>query len=142
MLQVMDRIASRSRLTPEGCWEWQGSKTPKGYGRIRVGEKLHYVHRIAYEVHVTEIPAGTQLDHLCRNRACVNPSHLEPVTNRVNTIRGDAGRLLGARNSEKSHCPQGHPYDGDNLRIGPHGWRYCRACRREQSRRARAARTI
>ncbi|MFE4420475.1 HNH endonuclease signature motif containing protein [Streptomyces sp. NPDC056817] len=106
---------------------------------MRVGDKLRYVHRVAYEALVTEIPDGLQLDHLCRNRACANPWHLEPVTNRVNAKRGQAGPVLASKNLGKTHCPQGHPYSGDNLRIGSRGWRYCRACKRDQRRRKEAA---
>jgi hypothetical protein len=140
MLQLMNRIVTQSVETTAGCWEWQGSRTPKGYGRVHARGKLLYVHRVAYEALIAEIPEGLQLDHLCRNRACVNPWHLEPVTNRVNTSRGRAGTRLASENSGKTHCPQGHPYSGDNLRIGPHGWRYCRTCRREQKRKSNATR--
>lgn len=139
MLRTVDRIAARSVETERGCWEWQGSATPKGYGRIWVGEKLLYVHRAAYEALVGEIPEGLQLDHLCRNRGCWRPDHLDPVTNRVNAQRGEAGSYLGAKNLNKTHCPQGHPYDGDNLRVNARGWRYCRTCRRDQKRQARPA---
>ena len=77
-------------------------------------------HRVAYELQVGPIPVGLQLDHLCRVRSCVNPAHLEPVTSAENTRRG--------LRAMKTHCPQGHPYAGENLLIRPTGQRRCRTC--------------
>lgn len=96
------RFASRIQKTPAGCWVWTGAKTSAGYGMIQAGEKSAagnhvpvYAHRVAYELHVGPIPAGLTIDHLCRNRACVNPTHLEPVTSAENTRRAWAARRLG-----------------------------------------------
>src|SRR3990170_1687130 len=108
-----------------GCWEWMGARSTAGYGRILVGSrrdgsrKLIQAHRWAYEGLVGSIPAGLQSDHLCRNRACVNPAHIEPVSCRENLHRG-----IG--HGAESHCPQGHPYSGVNLYINSKGGRICR----------------
>jgi hypothetical protein len=109
-----------------GCWIWTGGrKSQMKYGAFAV-KHGHVVsaHKWAYEFFREPIPAGMELDHLCRNPRCVHPWHLEAVTHAENLRRG--------RNHfrEKTHCPQGHPYAGDNLYIRPSdGARLCRACR-------------
>lgn len=90
---IRERLLERSIPIPHcGCWIWLGSDTGNGYGKINLGEEIGYrvVHRIAYEVFRGPIPAGLLLDHLCRVRSCLNPYHLEPVTPRENTLRGNA----------------------------------------------------
>lgn len=138
------------RMTPEqwfwhtvrqgpGCWEWAGVHTALGYSRIYIDGKYHLAHRFAYELLVGSIPVGMVLDHLCRNPGCVNPDHLEPVTDAENIRRGQGFAAQAAR---RTHCPQGHPYSGDNLRVTPQGYRICVTCRRtndrEKKRRIRA----
>ena len=118
------------RGAPDECWLWTASVRTNGYGQFRLAGKPVAAHRVAYELSIGEIPAGLDLDHLCRNRACVNPAHLEPVTRRENARRGLKGVLL-------THCPQGHPYDEANTHIRANGWRDCRACNRERARRYR-----
>lgn len=81
-------IRARCEITPNGCWEWQGARQ-RGYGRIRSGANVLRVHRVTYEAMVGPIPDGLDLDHLCRNRSCCNPAHLEPVTRRENLFRSD-----------------------------------------------------
>lgn len=78
-----------------GCWVWTAASNGRGYGRIWVDGRPHPAHRVAYEIHVGPIPAGMEIDHLCRNRGCVNPAHLEPVTRRENLRRARVSRHDG-----------------------------------------------
>ena len=118
---------------PRNCWQWLGPTRFKGYGFITLNQRTRPVHRVAYELTVGPIPTGLVLDHLCRNRVCVNPLHLEPVTNRENILRGEAPSAVHAL---KTHCPQGHEYNPENTRISK-GRRHCRLCQRI-TRKARA----
>lgn len=112
------------------CWNFTGALTD-GYGRAYVDGRLVITHRAAYEVLVGPIPAGLTLDHLCRNKACYNPAHLEPVTRAENLRRGWQHREL------KTHCPRGHEYAGRNLYVSPKGWRICRLCQSGLKRASR-----
>ncbi len=139
-----ERFWSRVRTgARDDCWLWEGSMRRDGYGQFSVGGRSNrrqmMPHRIAYEMIIGPIPVGKILDHLCRVRHCVNPRHLEPVTNRENVLRGDG---VTARNARKTHCPQGHPLAGHNLvptflRMGA---RKCRRCHAETDTRARERR--
>ncbi len=111
------------------CWQWQGT-TSKGYGLFWDGERTQVAHRVVYELLNGQIAAGLTLDHLCRNRSCVRPKHMEPVTNRVNILRGEG---ITARLARRTHCPNGHAYSAENTRYYQ-GRRYCRACRRKWNR--------
>ncbi len=119
---------------PSECWVWQGAMTGGGYGQIYTAESVWVkAHRFSYEHFVGPIPAGLQIDHLCRNRRCVNPHHLEPVPQRINILRGVS---IVAQNARKTHCPQGHAYDALNTYHNPaSGGRICRECGREYERR-------
>lgn len=129
------------QITPEpnsGCWIWLGSLGHGGYGQFMVARQNYRAHRWAYEHLVGPIPHDTpQLDHKCRVRCCVNPAHLEPVTNKQNVLRGEG---VTAENAVKTHCPQGHPLSGNNLRFLNGTWRACRQCHREWQRGYRARR--
>jgi len=107
------------------CWLWTSTLNNRGYGQFSVGGRSVLAHRFSYELHVGPIPEGLHLDHLCRVRHCVNPAHLEPVTNQENNRRGDTGAHL----RDRTHCPAGHPYEGANLYVnGNTGARSCRIC--------------
>jgi hypothetical protein len=126
--------------TEAGCWLWTASTDSNGYGQFVTGSRTDgsrrqwRAYRFAYEAIVGQVRHGLQLDHVCRVRRCVNPAHLEAVTSRENTLRGESP---AAANATKTHCPAGHPYVGDNLRIY-RGWRRCRACDRRENRSRRA----
>lgn len=112
-----------------GCWEWFAATDAGGYGFYWLNGAMRRAHRVAYEALVGTIPDGLQLDHLCRNRRCVNPEHLEPVTGRENTSRSHQFRAI------RIVCPRGHSLSGDNLYVAPkNGRRGCRVCRLQQSR--------
>lgn len=117
-------------IRPAGdCWEWTGSRTNNGYGQLRVAGKSAMAHRAMYEYFVADIPNGLDLDHLCRNRACVNPWHLEPVTRSENLKRAEG---LG-KYKRPDCCPNLHAYDQANTRITTKGSRACRTCERERA---------
>ena len=126
---------------PLGCWEWTAGRTTAGYGAFRVNNRAVVSHRYAYELLVGPIPETLQLDHLCRNRACVNPSHIEPVTQVVNLARGISGPATNAR---KTHCSRGHEFTVENTYSPPanpthRGCRKCRSLKKSQWDSARRA---
>lgn len=117
--------------TPGGCWRWTGVPGSHGYGTISINAKTRLAHRVSYELWVGPIPKGMQVDHLCRNKRCVNPLHMEVVTHRVNTNRGDT---ISTRNKRKTKCVNGHPYTPENTYRRPDdGSRGCLTCRRERN---------
>lgn len=134
----IDPIVRFERLyIPEpnsGCWLWTGALSV-GYGSFRIADKTHNAHRYSYETYVGPIPKGLELDHLCRNRACVNPDHLEPVTRRENLHRSPIF------DGNKTNCPRGHAYDAENTYHDGRG-RRCRQCKRDRDKRERGRRRL
>ena len=119
----------------DSCWLWTAAKNDKGYGQFSVGSGLVYAHRYAYEALVGPIPEGLVIDHLCRVTLCVNPAHLEPVTNLENQRRGFAARPM------PTHCPKGHEYAETAVFWAPRFTLACRRCNNDQhNARAKARR--
>ena len=112
-----------SKLSFDGCWLWTGAVSRDGYGQFAVNRRPVLAHRWAYQFWNGPIPTKHEIDHLCRNPQCVNPSHLEAVTHRENVLRGARGRLV-------THCPKGHVYDEKNTYVDTRGLRNCRTCGR------------
>lgn len=123
-----ERFAEKTKMMPSGCIEWFGCRSPQGYGQFWDGDGYVLAHRWAYQRRRGEIPTGLVIDHLCRNRACVNVYHLECVTMLENTLRGVLIETHKANAKKKTHCKRGHPLFGPNVRINAHGHRGCRAC--------------
>lgn len=117
-------VAHVQDLVPGECWLWTGSRNGEsGYGRVCISnpKRTGYLHRVVYEILVGQIPDGLELDHLCRQPPCCNPSHLEPVLPITNVRRGIR--------ASQTHCKNKHPLSGDNLYLAPHSKGYRRVCR-------------
>lgn len=109
----------------DGCWNWTASCQAGGYGKFLYDGRVQPAHRAAYLMLVGPIPPGYQIDHLCRNRKCVNPAHLEAVTQRENWRRGES---VPAQRARQTHCKRGHIFDAENTYINSRGHRSCRKC--------------
>jgi len=132
--RTLQRYGHLIRFYRFGCWEWIGRRTTAGYGSASLSKtRWMLAHRLIYAVFRGPIPVGLDLDHLCRNRACVNPAHLEPVTRRENVLRG-ANPVIKAHLA--GTCIRGHAMTPANTYVSPKGQRHCKACRRmrEQKR--------
>lgn len=137
-----DRFFAMVQKT-ESCWIYTGAKQQGGYGTFGIGtrkanKKSVLAHRFSYELAIGPLPpksSGMQLDHICRNRVCVNPSHLQLVAARVNTLRSPIAPA--SVNARKTHCKHGHPLEGVNLTVLANGDRSCRTCRNAIAERSR-----
>lgn len=126
----LTRFNKKTVIQENGCLLWTG-KPWNGYGALRCGNRTLRAHRLSFEHYVGPIPGGMELDHLCRNTMCVNPSHLEAVTHKENVLRGN---WLGAQNARKTACPSGHPYEVSSRRGDGTTFRQCGVCRRKYKR--------
>lgn len=127
----MERFWSKVQQSGD-CWVWT-SEQSRGYGRIRISGRNVLAHRWSYEAMIGPIPDGLQIDHLCRNRLCVNPYHLEPVTAKVNIQRREEARVAAGI---PTHCARGHEFTPSNtiVKSGNNGKRACRRCQRDWQR--------
>ena len=148
VVSVLERLFSNLSIEDHGyktpCWVWTGYIKIKpdgtdGYGRIYYDGRMWLTHRLSWTLLRGEIPPGLTIDHLCRYRSCFNPRHLEPVTHRVNVLRGIG---TPAANAAKTHCPQNHPYDEQNTYRSKTGARICRTCNRDWQRTHRARQAL
>jgi hypothetical protein len=135
---IVKRFWEKVEKTPD-CWLWVGTRDQKDYGKFWNGTTAVIAHRYAYELLVGPIPDGLHIDHLCRVHRCVNPDHLEAVTNRENVLRGEGPTAI---NAAKTHCIHGHEFTPENTITNRLGHRWCRTChiyRLRRRRRERAA---
>lgn len=130
-----EKVSDRS--DPNGCWVWKAATDgTRRYGSIYRNGRLLRAHRVSYEFEHGPVPDGMVLDHLCRTTLCVNPAHLELVTQRENILRGIG---FAAVNAAKTHCPHGHEYSFRTVQTTGRVYRFCRPCERERNARRAAA---
>ncbi|TQL46685.1 HNH endonuclease [Homoserinimonas aerilata] len=126
---IEDRLAQHHRVDDNGCWRWTAYVDPHGYGTIQIDRKQMLAHRVSYETHVGDIPDGLHIDHLCRVRDCINPAHLEPVTQIENTRRGLPYRDPASLGRPDA-CKRGHERNEANNYRSARGLLECRPCQR------------
>jgi hypothetical protein len=131
---AITRILKHTEANKQGCWLWTMPLNEGGYARASFNDSSYYVHRISYEIFIGEIKEGFVLDHLCKTKNCVNPCHLEEVTDKINNARSTSPSAI---NKVKTHCPKGHEYTGENLFFSVKDGikiRRCKECSRIMSR--------
>ncbi len=143
-VEELERFESYRDGSAPGCWIWRGSiryadpkRLLRPYGRFWLRGRLWMAHRLAFEIVNGPVPEGLVVHHVCGETLCVRPSHLKAITHKENLL--SSARTLAGINARKTHCPQGHPYEGGSLYISPDGWRSCRACRPAANRRYRSS---
>ena len=132
---VLRDYKDRIQVRDGSCWQWVGGCNEDGYGVLRLHNKGHMAHRFVYEKLVATVPKSLVMDHLCRNRACVNPEHMEPVTQRTNLLRGEG---FAAKRAAQTHCIHGHEFIPENTYVRKGRLRQCKECAK-RIERARAA---
>lgn len=130
-MSATERFALQHVVMPNGCWEWTGTKTAGGYGQFTLNGVRTTAHRASYVLHVDEVPPTWHVDHLCRNRGCVNPAHLEAVTAQENGMRSGNPRLM---RKFDTHCQRGHEFTDANTIRKANGTRRCRECANARDR--------
>lgn len=130
-IYILFRFWAKVNPLSNGCWLWTGCRNAEGYARfyLRPNCQIIGAHRFSYEIHKGKIPKGLTIDHLCRNRGCVNPAHMELVSQKENTLRGNGVTALNAR---KTHCKHGHLFSADNIYSLPYG-RHCKQCTKQNA---------
>jgi len=130
--KLLTRIFSKIKVSEScfynnvPCWEWTGYTNQSGYATFKYGGQSHHrVHRIVYQLFVEEIDPLLDCDHLCRNRKCINPIHIEPTTKQVNVLRGEG---VSAQRAKQTHCKKGHKFNEENTKIDNRGNRVCYPC--------------
>jgi hypothetical protein len=131
---IIERFLSFILVDGECCL-WNGVKNSGGYGYFSINGKMREAHRVSYELFVGPLDPSLTLDHLCHRRSCVNPKHLEQVTQKENSLRGNT---INRHNHGKTSCPQGHDYNKLNTYVCPKGQRHCRICGRAANKRYKA----
>lgn len=127
---AIERFLLKINVVESGCWEWTASTDTSGYAQLKLNLKSRSAHRFIYEYYHGEIDPKLTIDHLCRNRKCVNINHLEQVTNKENILRGIS---FTAVNSRKTHCMHGHEFTEENTWYAENGGRDCRTCNKINS---------
>lgn len=128
MKALLDVFANKVTIGDD-CWEWTGSRGLKGYGLVNRQRRLRKAHQLMYEMMIGPIPDGLEPDHLCRNKGCVRPDHIEYVTHQENMRRSHAPMGVNAR---KTHCLRGHEFTDENTLNRGAGRRECRTCKKER----------
>lgn len=136
---TINRVIDNIEFADSGCWNWLRRDNGSGYGMITLHGRQRIVHRLFYQILNGQIPDYLVVDHLCRNRRCVNPDHLDPTTQKENVRRGETGQKTAAWRKSWTHCVNGHEFTEENTlnhkRKNDRVYRVCLACAREKNRK-------